>query len=215
MSGSWRDTLFIWDGILGLEETGNGVSMSWKGKWIGCADCADAKDADLPKRGFEANIPSEMTYDVEGTAQPLKRPKNFVGGDGPYDGPHKVNLVRGEGWDIKVGGAVAKTKDIQHDVYLQNLQWTGKDQMDNLAFAMGRSQHGWFIAVGWMRPGCRLTLGRRYLDENDTRSTWDVEELKKAVLDEIYDEEEDEVSMPPWQCAALHSKVMKAKNRRN
>jgi hypothetical protein len=212
MSGAWRNTLFIWDGILKIEEKTNGVSMNWKGKWIGCADCADAKLADLPKRGFGEHIPSDMSFDVEGMAKPLTRRYNH-NNDGTYDGPHKVTLVRGEGYDIKNAGSTIKAKDIIHDVYLENLQWTGKDQMDNLAFSLGKSQHGTFISVGWMRPGCRLTLGRRYLDDKDSRCNWNVEDLKRAVLDEIYNEEDDEVSMPPWQCAALHSHAPKKSRR--
>ena len=64
---------------------------------------------------------------------------------------------------------------------------------------MGNNESGAFVAVGWMYPGNRLTLGRRYLGEKDARIKWGVHELREAVLEEIYLEEDDKVTIPPWQ----------------
>jgi hypothetical protein len=223
---SWRDTLYVWDGILNIEEKDNVVSMKWNGKWIDCENCADAKMADIPKRGFGEYIPSDMTFDVEGTAKPLKSGKEDSVADEDTENedhnttknsikPHKVALVGGEGWDMEVDGSVTKYKDIQHDLYLPSLKWTGNvfEQTNNLAYAVGHNEFAPFISVGWMRPGCRLTLGRRYLDEKDARSKWSIDELKKAVLDEIFHEAESKVTIPPWQCAALHSDVLPTKKK--
>ena len=56
---NWRETLFVWDGILSEkddeEENGGGENNDneefvWSGTWIGY-DEADATKVDIPKRG--------------------------------------------------------------------------------------------------------------------------------------------------------------------
>ena len=198
----WRDTLFIWDGILTIDDK----EAHWKGKWVGVENCPDAKEADMPKRGFGEHIPSDMEFEVSGTTVALESE------DGKE--PYKVSFVKGEGWDLLEEGSKEKHKDTEHEVYLPNLKWTGNlDQRNNLVYAMGNNESGAFIAVGWMRPGNRLTLGRRYLGEKDARIKWGVDELREAVLEEIYLEEDDKVTIPPWQCAALHSDVLPSKKK--
>jgi hypothetical protein len=217
---AWRDTLYVWDGIMKIEETSKGVNLKWNGKWLGCDDCADAKIADIPKRGFDKDIPSDMEFEVEGIAEPLSQDDadNDDRDDETAFKPHKVTLLGGEGWDMKdENEAVIKHKDSQHDLYLPSLKWTGnlKKQESTLAFAIGKNDFASFLSVGWIRPGCRLTLGRRYLDDKDARCEWSVEELKNAVLKEIIHSEgkKEKVTIPPWQCAALHSDVLPVKKK--
>jgi hypothetical protein len=85
------------------------------------------------------------------------------------------------------------------------LRWTGGEQIKNSVYGIGTNQFGKFIEVGWMRPGNRLTIARRYVT-NDARTSWTLAKLKEMVLADIYDEEEDEVVMPPWHTDIFNSK---------
>lgn len=187
------------------EEKGAEIKFKWNGTWVACDKCPDAKKADIPKRGFGENVPSDNLFEVEGTARP-------VDSDDDAGQPHVASVVEGEGYDMEGDdGKTSKHKDDKHEIYLPNLKWTGdlRDQRINLVFAMGNNEFGSFISVGWMRPGNRLTLGRRYLDEKDSRIKWGVEEFRAAVLEEIV-LEGNKVVTPPWQCAALHSDLVPA-----
>jgi hypothetical protein len=121
----------------------------------------------------------------------------------------------GEGWDSFLGDKRKKEKDTVHDVFLANLKWSGNVmfQTNNLVFAKGKNDLGRFISVGWMRPGNRVTLGRRYLRDEDARATWDMDQLIKVVLGGILLDEED-IRIPPWQCPALHSEEKKSPTSR-
>jgi hypothetical protein len=66
-----------------------------------------------------------------------------------------------------------------------------------------------------MRPGNRITLGRRYLDEEDARAKWDLEDLRSAVLEEICkDSDGRDVITPPWQCSVMHVDDQTGKRRK-
>jgi hypothetical protein len=205
---SWRDTLYIWDGILTDKEDENGkISVTWIGTWVACNDCADAKDAEAPKRNaFKEFVDSDMEFSVSGTAKLVEDEdsKAFV-----------VSMTEGEGYDMKEGDEKTKEKDDQHEIYMVNLRWSGNmnDQRNNLLFAKGKNIHGPFVSIGWMRPGCRLTIARRYLEEKDERVKWTLKELREKTLEEMYTEGED-VRIPPWQCDTLHAETFPRHKKR-
>lgn len=75
MTGTWRDTLFVWQGgvtkMSGTETSSSAAEASsnekegeehleWKGTWVGCQDCPDARKAPTPNLvAFQA---SEMSF---------------------------------------------------------------------------------------------------------------------------------------------------------
>ena len=208
MSNNWRETLFVWDGILSEEEVtkegegddgSNNIGLKWEGTWIGC-ESADAAAVETPKRGaFDRDVTSAYSFATSGTAsKDLANNFYHVSMSGFYE--------LGEGKDKK------KHSDDVHDMYLSLLRWTGnlRDQADNLVFALGSNEFGQFISVGFLRVGCRITLARRYLDDSDGRCKWDVDALKSAVLEEIASSGKDghvTLCIPPWQCAAMHAEA--------
>ena len=60
-------------------------------------------------------------------------------------------------------------------------------------------------AFGWILQGNRITLARRHVTPSDPRSNWSAQTVREQVLKNIYDEEEDEIVMPPWQCSTLNA----------
>ena len=123
---------------------------------------------------------------------------------------YRVDMTGGLGYDLGDGNEKKKHKDIVHDVYFSSLRWTGnlRDQVQNVVFAMGVNEFGRFVSVGWLRVGNRVTLARRYVDEEDQRAKWDIVDLRKAVFDQIAVGEVDghvQIRIPPWQCAAMHA----------
>lgn len=90
MTKNWRETLFVWDGILsfvekegdnehenGADDSGEGEKadasaskgeeFKWKGTWVGC-DYKDATKVPTPKRGaFDEYVSSENAFEVGGT----------------------------------------------------------------------------------------------------------------------------------------------------
>jgi len=216
MPDNWKETLFIWDGIFSVKKPskeGDPSDIKWSGTWVG-VDEADAIKIDAPRRGaFDASVESDMTFEVEGTVASTGNDKDD-GGAGPFI----ANITGGSGWDLQDDGAESKSKhsDTVHDVHLQQLRWLGSpDKTANLIFARGNNNFAPFISVGWMRPGNRITLARRYLDESDPRGKWDLEDLKKAVLEEICTGSEGKgVVTPPWKCSVMHLEDQTAKRRK-
>mmetsp|Transcript_22016 Transcript_22016/g.63134 ORF Transcript_22016/g.63134 Transcript_22016/m.63134 type:complete len:227 (-) Transcript_22016:135-815(-) len=215
MPENWKETLFIWDGIFSVEKPskeGDPSTIKWSGTWVG-VDNADATKIEVPKRGaFDSNVKSDMTFEVEGTVTSTGDKDN--GGAGSF----KATLTEGPGWDLQDDGAENKSKhsDTVHEVFIQQLRWLGSpDKTANLVFARGNNNFAPFISVGWMRPGNRITLARRYLGEDDTRVRWDVEDLQKAVLEDICTGTDGKnVITPPWKCSVMHVKDQTAKRRK-
>jgi hypothetical protein len=203
---SWRDTLFVWDGILVADTKDEEKKCRWEGTWVG-VESADATTVEAPKRGaFDELVASDMHFHVTGSAEKMN--------DENETSYYKLSLTEGPGWDLGEGDEKKKNQDTVHDVYLPNLQWTGdlRDQRNNLIFACGKNDSGAFVSAGWMRPGNRLTLARRYVE--DERSDWDLEQLRKAVLEEIYNEDDNEARIPPWQCSVMNAKLSRKRPRK-
>lgn len=229
----WRETLFVWDGILSFieqEEDGgkpNGKAdasaaekdderLIWKGTWVGC-DFADATEAPTPKRGaFDEFVSSENIFEVEGTVieditNVTKGGKKSEQGIGGSPRNH-VTMTGGAGYDLGEGSDKKKHKDDRHDMYFfsPTLRWMGNllDQEENMVLAVGENEFGNFISVGWLRVGNRVTLARRYVDEGDERAKWDINDLRRAVFDQITtvaDNGHMKFAIPPWQCVAMNT----------
>jgi hypothetical protein len=212
VKSSWRDALFVWDGILfpSTEEEKDGVTpVKWEGTWVEIEKVPDARDAEAPKRvGAAKDVESDYEFQVQGTAKSIQKDdKTF----------YNVSMIEGTGWDMGEGDEKKKYNDTAHEMYLKYLRWKGGMQTDNLVFAVGNNEFGSFISAGWMRPGNRITLARRYLGEKDARAKWGLEDLRKAVLEEILSGEEGPdatIRIPPWQCDALHVHDQTGKKRK-
>ena len=228
----------MWDGILSLiekeekKDDGDGdgdegdgedtkactKDVQWRGTWVGC-DSADATKVPTPKRGaFDEFVSSEHSFDVEGVAimgkstddKVVKDGAQTVGGD--TSSLHRVAMIGGSGYDLGEGEEMKRHRDDRHDMYFfsPSLRWTGKlrDQVWNMVLALGENEFGSFISVGWIRVGNRVSLARRYVDENDERAKWDIEDLRQAVFDQIATVADDghvQLVIPPWQCSAMHA----------
>lgn len=203
-ASSWRDTLFVWDGILNSEDA---TKLKWEGTWVGVEE-KQASDAKAPKRGaFDELVASDMHFCVEGSAKEVTTSSTTSGKEEEDEVTYfKACLADGPGWDLKNDGDEEKKKhsDETHDIYLENLKWTGNlsNPTCNLIFASGKNEYGSFISAGWMRPGNRLTLARRNVGE-DERSGWSLEDVRKNILEQVIVDEKARI--PPWQCSVMNS----------
>jgi len=159
-----------------------------------------------------------------------------------------VSLTEGDGWDMLEEAATAAAADVKssepphtpttlstttqhhdtvHDVLVKTLRWSGNqlDQSQDLLVAHGRNAFGAFVSVGWQRPGCRWTVARRYLPDDDPRTTWSLPALYTAMVDGRRPDDNDDdnekmtttlltiipttgqrvLTIPPWKAnAVLH-----------
>jgi hypothetical protein len=229
-SSSWRNSLYIWDGIVSLHmdrkddaaaDKDDSVPMHWKGTWIS-TEASDATKAEAPKRNaFLEYVDSDFRFDIDGSAKPFT---NDDAGDDDADGPRDssssprgemfvASITDGDGWDMEDEETKTKKKykDTTHDVLVKSLKWSGNmfDQTENLIVAKGENEFGSFVSAGWMRPGNRWTLARRYVPDGDPRSKMTLLELHLAVAKEtvtvIVETGQQKLKIPPWHCSILHS----------
>ena len=216
------------------EENGSGngnggVPVSWDGTWV-AEKAADAMDAHEPKRNaFAEFVDSDVKFTVDGLATPYvpatdssgadddaKTNDDEAAGKSSIPPPFVVKLISGEGWEMEDEGADDKTtktrhQDEVHDVLVKSLRWSGNmyDQTENLVVARGKNKFGPFISAGWMRPGNRWTVARRYLPDDDPRAEWTLQQLLERIVDQTVTTNEDtgqkKVRIPCWQCPAMHS----------
>lgn len=223
--------------------TGEGESVvaKWKGTWVGF-DFADATQVPAPKRGaFDEYVSSENQFEVRGivieAANNNKAATTAIADDGNKKDDtngvvgnyassplRRVSMTLGSGYDLGTGDDKKRHTDTRHDVYfssaLPSLRWRGnlRNQIENVVLALGENEFGRFVSVGWLRVGNRVTLARRHVDESDERAKWDIDDLRKAVFDQIIiaktaemeKEEENgtatvKLVIPPWQCAVMHA----------
>jgi hypothetical protein len=218
-----RKTVIVWDGIFETKgksqsnDDGGSFDVTWHGVVVATANQPDgSKVPEPPRNAFKEFIDSDLHFQVSGTARPAKEQEEeqfkAYGDikDGDQFKPFVVSLTSGKGWNY--GGG--KNHDEVHDVHVASLRWKGSpDPRDSIVVAIGRSAvegQGPFVSVGWMRPGNRITLARRYLDEDDPRTQWTLEELRRNVLKEIYSENEGggaagSIVIPPWKCSAMNA----------
>jgi len=211
-----RDTVFIWDGILTSTPIQEGQDaataerlLKWEGTWTKDTSALATKIPAPHRNAFKEFVDSDMTFEVEGTAKPIES-SNKQGSDRlPFTASF---TTKGKGWDGEDG---EKHFDERHDIVLPSLCWTG-DLFNQLLFGKGKNEQGVFIEAGWMRPGNRLTLARRFLaeDGDDVRASWDLKELGQRVTQEIYDEKEDNYRIPPWQCEIFDTDYNEKKRKK-
>ena len=187
-------SMYVWDGILEANErAGNGFDVTFYGT-VTVTDTADARKVQAPVRNaFKAFCDSDKEFRVTGTAVPV---------DGSNDGnrfkPSRLTFTGGEGWELDGKKHLDKSFEV-----VTSIQWKGSpDQRDSLCFASGSDEYGTFIGTGWMRPGNRITLARRYV--SDERAQWGTTKIQQEVIKKIWDDEEEECEMPPWKCATFN-----------
>ena len=224
-AADWRTTLYIWDGIVSIEEEAQqddaeGTTVRWGGTWVPVLNVPDATLAGVPHRdAFQEFVDSECKFMVAGEATRTKvtatdsekkrkrEEEETIDETGKDDDDveqfYVVHLAQGDGWDMLEEAATAgdageksseqpkqtqlKTKhhDTVHNVLVKTLRWSGNqlDQSQDLLVAHGRNDFGAFVSVGWQRPGCRWTVARRYLPDEDPRTTWSLPDLYTAMVD--------------------------------
>ena len=233
---NWRETLYIWDGIvtarmpsLAAEDSAKNsesapIPLHWEGSWLPITGAPDAATVEAPKRNaFKRDMDAECKFAVGGNATPLTRKGDEKDDNDNDDKEHffLAKLVDGTGWEMRDGDGEAKAthKDSVHDVLLKTIRWSGnqKDETESLVVAKGENAFGPFCSVGWMRPGCRWTVARRYLPEEDPRAKWSLEEFYDVVVKEAIGDVEvagtskggeekaiKRLNLPPWQAAVMH-----------
>jgi hypothetical protein len=187
MTGTWRDTLFVWQGsvtkIEGKAISSNAIETSsdekdkdeehleWKGTWVGCEDCPDARTAPTPNSAaFQA---SEMNFQVSG--------KGTNQNVGDASSLWKFELTGSSGWDLGEGDEKKRHLDHRHSVLMKSLPWNPPNKDRTVVAAVGENEFGAFVSAGYLQSGGAIILGRRYLDEGDERTKWSVEELYERV----------------------------------
>mmetsp|Transcript_30599 Transcript_30599/g.72180 ORF Transcript_30599/g.72180 Transcript_30599/m.72180 type:complete len:267 (-) Transcript_30599:318-1118(-) len=235
---NWRETLYVWDGIVtagmptltGEDSTqkSESIPLQWEGLWVPVLGVPDATKAEAPKRNaFKRDIDADCNFSVGGTATP----RFSKDGDAKEKDKEKdkdedhfffVKLTEGTGWEMKDddNGDADKSKkathqDQVHDVLIKTIRWSGnqQDERESLVVAKGHNNFGPFCSVGWMRPGCRWTVARRYLSEEDPRAKWSLDQWYDAIVKESIVEVEHctetmtterQLKLPPWQVSLMH-----------
>jgi hypothetical protein len=231
-SGSlWRDTLYVWDGIVSLHmdrkstegtDKDNSIPIHWEGTWVPM-EASDATKAPAPKRNaFAEYVDSDYRFDIDGSAKPLTSEEGKESASSSPGGMFVASVTDGAGWDMEDEETKSKQKyqDTTHEVLVKSLKWSGNmfDQTENLIVAKGENKFGPFVSAGWMRPGNRWTLARRYLPEGDPRSKMTLLELQVAVMKEtvtlMEDTGQQQLKIPPWHCSVLHSEYREKEKHR-
>jgi hypothetical protein len=120
---SWRDTLYIWDGIVSCgipdpdakKTSTTTTPLSWEGTWVPVTNVPDAANAEVPKRNaFKEFVDSDCKFLISGTAAENKsllsngnekmkdQDEENEDDDKDEDGHFFIaKLTQGEGWDMK------------------------------------------------------------------------------------------------------------------
>jgi hypothetical protein len=233
MTGTWRDTLFVWQGgvtkIKGTTASTSAVETSsdekekdeehleWKGTWVACEDCPDARTSPTPNPvAFQA---SEMNFQVSGKGTNQK--------EGEANSLWKFELTGSSGWDLGEGDEKKRHLDRRHSVLMKGLPWDPSNEDRRVVAAVGENEFGAFVSAGYLQSGGAIILGRRYLDEGDERAKWSVEELYERVSrtdrgsiqmvskNQLWFGSEACWRIAPWRTLNLHAeKVAKGRKRK-
>jgi len=218
---NWKDTLYIWDGIVtvGIPQGGGGdesqdspVPLQWDGSWVPVTGVPDAANAEAPKRhASKRDLDAECKFFVKGTAtrlKPTENSKDDASSTNNDDRFFVAKLTKGDGWEMQDGTKKSRYHDVTHDVWIKSLKWSGnqKDQRESLVVAKGKNDFGPFVSVGWIRPGCRWTVARRYLSETDPRAGWSQLKFYQAVVGDVITTVSGAKTLrvPPWQTHVMH-----------
>ena len=198
-----KNSIIVWDGIMVCDEKegeAGTFKITWHGQLEAHDNATESKGVkEITRNAFQAFCDSDKEFRVIGEAKPA---------DGAADGnkfkPYTITFGKdGEGWDLDG----KKHQDEEH-VISSSLQWQGSpDKRKSLCYGKGKDEYGSFFSVGWMRPGNRITIARRYMGDGDDRAGWDLATVQTEILKVIYDDDEEEVTvMPPWQCDVMNAK---------
>lgn len=245
MTGTWRDTLFVWEGTLDAtnkEESNtnkrdNSTAIRWKGSWVGCENCPDAKTAEPPShRAFQE---SEMEFDVSAAAVGEASSTTTTTEDDSDSLFWKYEMTGGSGWDLGEGEEKSRHKDESHTILCQlplllvaqEGEAANKSKTDDYALvvANGENDFGAFVSVGCLHTtnnkdeNSRLRLARRYLDHGDARAKWTVETLYDTILESIpghfgpststSNDDSTKHPMAAWQTNHLHAKKVSSRGK--
>uniref|UniRef100_A0A7S1YC92 Uncharacterized protein n=1 Tax=Grammatophora oceanica TaxID=210454 RepID=A0A7S1YC92_9STRA len=192
------DTLCVWDGILeaGQANGSKSVPLTWYGTWLSHENAPDAsKVPEIRRDPLKEFVDSDMKFNVSGTAATA----NGSPADNAFQ-EFRATMAEGEGYDMK---GVRHT-DQEHEILFGRLRWQGSpDKRNQLLYGRGKNEFGTFISVGWMRPGNRATLARRYV--TDGRADWKLDQVRENLLKDIYDQNRDTMIMPPWQIPMMNA----------
>ena len=164
---SWRDTLFIWRGSARCTKG----AFEWKGSWVG-VDSSAAKNVKVPPKARFSE--SNMLFCVNGEHD--VKQEGTKKGSCQEDGVELTfKVTKGKGWLLD---DMLYHKDHAQDIYFRT-----SEAKTVLVGATGSNDFGSFLSLGIcdgvasieeIKAGKEftLTLGRRYLEEADIRSSW-------------------------------------------
>lgn len=208
MTGTWRETLFVWKGNVELpvEGTSRGeqepsLPFTWIGSWVGCEECADARVAATPtKQAFER---SKMKFEVHGDASQQD------------NGHWIVSLTKGMGWHLEdQDGVVSTHPDDLHDVLMERLP-SESDSSKSIIVAKGENMFGAFVSAGCLDRGGGMMLARRYLDHGDARTKWTLQQLLESVKGTAEGPDSgNHWSVRPWRSLDLHAQKLSGRKRK-
>ena len=209
-----KETLTIWDGFLlsGGDNDAYSKDCTWSGV---CMTKHNVKDADtvkeIPRNAFARDASASSSFSFKGSPpQPTSSSTTISGNN---DG-EKTNFFQectiifsGTFDDDSEQKGTTQVTEENHQVLVSGLRWAGGDLLRTLSFGCGTNGYGGnFIETGYMKPGNRLVMVRRYLDENDDRAKLSLMELKKKVISQIYTEDDDgTIVIPPWRCELFNA----------
>ena len=235
MTGTWRDTLFVWNGMFQLQTNDEGSSSAaadWSGSWIGCQDCPDPRTAATPNAA--AFFSSNNKFEVNGTANNVSLLKNESSSSSSKQAVI-ASLSDGSGWDLAgEDGKMARYRDNFHEIMFFPRQKyyipvTDDNSHENFKYnvvvAKGKNDFGSFISAGQRRHDNNhneefcLILGRRYLEDGDERAKWSLDQLYHTVLEEFSQIEHPSRArrgnkpFSPWRCLCLHAERKRKRKR--
>mmetsp|Transcript_15260 Transcript_15260/g.22356 ORF Transcript_15260/g.22356 Transcript_15260/m.22356 type:complete len:227 (-) Transcript_15260:98-778(-) len=189
---TWRDTIFVWKGSL--------KDAEWDGSWVGVV-MADATAAATPTAqdfSSSANLFTLSLEEEEGGAK-LSNLQILAG--------NIVTAVDGVGYllDQGDGNGHRRYKDHVHRVKFCRYG-EGAFGSDLMVAAVGSNEFGPFVSLGKFCEDNQLVLARRYLDQDDARCAWTLQDLDDAAGPFNTAE--------PWQSEALSSKTRRKSTKR-
>lgn len=181
----WRDTLFYWHGKMSWGG-GERKVMSWRGTWLSSVANVQPTAKDF---GGSFNI-FELYFDVmessleREVAQGRWELLRFCGLRGDFRGHYLMEPPDGSGY----GRAY---RDIWHHfAFARQLEYHGQHGPFVLCAARGSNEFGNFVSLGQARrsrgtgsleDSVELTLARRYVRDDDSRSAWPIDQLLASV----------------------------------
>lgn len=171
----WRDTLFYWHGKLSWVGGERNV-MSWRGTWLSSVANVQPSAAEF-SQSFNF---FELNFDVDDRgrffAQGRWDLELFRGMAGGFRGHYLMEPPDGTGYRRAY-------RDEAHSFVFGGVD-TGPQGPFVLCAARGFNEFGRFVSLGHARrldDALELTLARRYVRDDDSRSAWPIDQLLLTV----------------------------------